>query len=153
MSEILRVISGSQKDVQPVFDTIFRHAVRLCDAIYGLVYQSDGEHVYLAAHHNFTPQQLGAWQQTFPRPISASGASMHAIRTGVVVRVADVETERDLPISEPRRAILRTQHAHTVLIVPMFRQNEVSGSIMLTHRAVCAFTHPHVELPKPFALQ
>src|SRR5439155_5796645 len=88
-SEILRVISSSPTDVQPVFDTIVRNAVRLCDAIYGTVSRSDGEHVYLAAHHSFTPQQLGEWQQTFPRPISASGASMHVIRTGVVVRVAD----------------------------------------------------------------
>jgi GAF domain-containing protein len=152
-SEILRVISGSPTDVQPVFDAIVRNAVRLCDAIYGLVYQSDGEHVYLAAHHNFTPQQVGEWQQTFPRPISASGASMHVIRTGVVVRVADVETERDLPISEPGRAMLRSQNAHSVLIVPMFRQNEVIGSIMLTHRDVGAFTDAHVELLKTFADQ
>ena len=152
-SEILRVISQSPTDVQPVFDTIVRNAVRLCDAIYGLVYRSDGEHVYLAAHHSFTPQQLGEWQQTFPRPISASGASMHVIRTRVVVRVADVETERDLPISEAGRAMLRSQNAHSVLIVPMFRQNEGIGSIMLTHRDVGAFTDAHFELLKTFADQ
>src|SRR5437870_5097340 len=152
-SEILRVISQSPTDVQPVFDTVVRNAVRLCDAIYGLVYRSDGEHVYLAAHHSFTPQQLGEWQQTFPRPISASGASMHVIRTRVVVRVADVETERDLPISEAGRAMLRSQNAHSVLIVPMFRQNEVIGSIMLTHRDVGAFTDAHFELLKTFADQ
>jgi len=126
-SDILRVISRSQTDVQPVFDTIVRNAVRLCDAIYGLVYRSDGEHVYLAAHHNFTPQQLGEWQQTFPRPINDSGASVHVIRTGVVLRVADVEIQRDSPISEKGRALLRSQNARSVLIVPMFRQNEVIG--------------------------
>src|SRR5207245_11316953 len=79
--------------------------------------------------------------------------SMHVIRTRVVVRVADVETERDLPISEAGRAMLRSQNAHSVLIVPMFRQNEVIGSIMLTHRDVGAFTDAHFELLKTFADQ
>jgi GAF domain-containing protein len=152
-SEILRVISQSPTDVQPVFDTIVRNAVQLCDAIYGLVYRSDGEHVYLAAEHNFTLQQLEEWQQTFPRPINDSGASLHVIRTGVVLRVADVETERDSSISETGRALLRSQNAHSVLIVPMFRQNEVIGSITLTHRDVGAFTDAHVDLLKTFADQ
>jgi two-component system, NtrC family, sensor kinase len=152
-SEILRVISGSPTDVQPVFDTIVRNAVRLCDAIYGLVYRSDGERVYLAAHHNFSPLQLEEWQQTFPRPLNDSGASVHVIRTGAVLRVADVETEHDSSISEAGRALLRSQNAHSVLIVPMFRQNEVIGSITLTHRAVGAFTDAHVELLKTFADQ
>ena len=152
-SEILRVISQSPTDVQPVFDAIVRNAVRLCDAMYGLVYRSDGEQVYLAAHHNFTPQQVGEWQQTFPRPINDSGASVHVIRTGVVLRVADVEIQRDSPISETGRALLRSQNARSVLIVPMFRQNEVIGSITLTHRDVGAFTDAHVELLKTFADQ
>jgi signal transduction histidine kinase len=152
-SEILRVISQSPTDVQPVFDTIVRNAVRLCDAIYGLVYRSAGEHVYLAAHHNFSPAQLEEWQQTFPRPLNDSGASVQVIRTGAVLRVADVETEHDSSISEAGRALLRSQNAHSVLIVPMFRQHKVIGSITLTHRAVGAFTNAHVELLKTFADQ
>src|SRR5262249_56804675 len=89
-SEILRVISSSPTDEKPVFDAIVRNAVRLCDAIYGLVYRSDGEQVYLAAHHNFAPQQLEEWQQTFPRPLTDRGASVHVIRTGTLLRLADV---------------------------------------------------------------
>ena len=78
---------------------------------------------------------------------------MHVIRTGLVVRVADVETERDSPISETGRVLLRSQSARSVLIVPMFRQNEVIGAITLTHRDVGAFTDSHVELLKTFADQ
>src|SRR5262249_53546787 len=152
-SEILRVISSSPTDEKPVFDAIVRNAVRLCDAIYGLVYRSDGEQVYLAAHHNFAPQQLEEWQQTFPRPLTDSGASVHVIRTGTVLRVADVETRHDSPISEAGRALLRSQNARSVLIVPMFQRSKVIGSITLTHRAVGAFTDAHVELLKTFADQ
>src|SRR5262249_37695538 len=51
--EILRVISQSPTEVQPVFDTIIRNAVRLCDAIYGRVFRREGDMLVLAAHANF----------------------------------------------------------------------------------------------------
>src|SRR5262249_29363218 len=53
-SEILRVISRSQTDVQPVFDTIVRSAVRLCDGLFSALYQFDGERLDLVAEHNYT---------------------------------------------------------------------------------------------------
>ncbi len=57
-SEILRVISSSPTDVQPVFDTIVRTAVRLCNGQQGTVWRFDGEPMYLAAHDNLTPENL-----------------------------------------------------------------------------------------------
>src|SRR5215831_14848995 len=51
-SEILRVISQSPTDVQPVFDAIARHGVALCDGVAGLVVRYDGEVMRLAAYHN-----------------------------------------------------------------------------------------------------
>src|SRR5262249_33716316 len=57
-SEILRVISRSQTDVQPVFDVIVASAVRLCEARYGAVFSFDGELVHLVAQHNFSQEGL-----------------------------------------------------------------------------------------------
>src|SRR5712691_3096131 len=51
-SEILRVISSSPGDIQPVFDAIAANAARLCDAVNGLVISFDGQLLHLAAHHN-----------------------------------------------------------------------------------------------------
>ena len=51
-SEILRVISSSPTDVQPVFDTIVRSAVRLCDGVIGAVNTFDGELIHSVALHN-----------------------------------------------------------------------------------------------------
>src|SRR5262249_21186114 len=65
-SEILRVISSSPTDVQPVFDAIVRSAVRLCDGLYGTAHGFDGEMVDLAAHYNCTPEVLKALRETFP---------------------------------------------------------------------------------------
>ena len=65
-SEILRVISRSPTDVQPVFDTIVRNAVRLCDGLFSSVYQFDGEMHYLVAQHNYTPEALAEVHRIFP---------------------------------------------------------------------------------------
>ena len=64
-SEILGVISGSPTDVQPVFDTIVRSAVRLCDARFALVFRLEGDIVNLVAHHNYSPGALEQFQRSF----------------------------------------------------------------------------------------
>src|SRR5262249_58303118 len=65
-SEILRVISESPIDVQPVFDAIVRSAVPLCNGMLGAVFRFDGELMHLAAPHNYTPQALQALQELLP---------------------------------------------------------------------------------------
>src|SRR5262245_61994002 len=67
-AEILRVISGSPTDVQPVFDTIVRCAVRLCDGLHGFVGRFDGELIHFAAQYNYTPEALQMAQRMYPRP-------------------------------------------------------------------------------------
>ena len=62
--EILRVISSSPTDIQPVFDTIVRSAVRLCDGLYGFVGRFDGEQIHIAAHYNYTPEALRVVQHS-----------------------------------------------------------------------------------------
>jgi CheY-like chemotaxis protein len=62
-SEILRVISQSQTNVQPVFDTIVANAVTLCGARMGAAYRFDGELLHLVAHHNYPPGVLEVLQQ------------------------------------------------------------------------------------------
>jgi hypothetical protein len=53
-SDVLRVIKGSPTDVQPVFDAIIGSAVRLCGALYGIMWRYDGETVHLGAGHNLS---------------------------------------------------------------------------------------------------
>jgi K+-sensing histidine kinase KdpD len=68
-SEILRVISTSPTDVQPVFDSIVRNAVRLCDALHGGVYRLDGRLLHAVANAGYTDEQLEHWRRQFPRPM------------------------------------------------------------------------------------
>src|ERR1700730_13188369 len=59
-TEILRVISSSPTDVQPVFDTVVRSAVRLCDGLIGALNTFDGELMQVGAVHNYTPEACAA---------------------------------------------------------------------------------------------
>ena len=59
-SEILKVISSSPTDTQPVFDAIIRNAVRLCGALHGAVWRYDGVLVDIVAHHNISPDEMEA---------------------------------------------------------------------------------------------
>ncbi len=67
-SEILRVISTSTADLQPVFDTILERAVRLCEAAYGYILRYDGKILTLAAHHNVDLEGFRALQAVWPMP-------------------------------------------------------------------------------------
>jgi hypothetical protein len=64
-SEVLRVISSSPGDLQPVFEAMLEKAVRICDAKFGNIYRWDGELLHLLAAHN-TPQQLAETRKRLP---------------------------------------------------------------------------------------
>src|SRR5882672_187590 len=153
-SEILRTISRSPTDVQPVFDTIVRNAVRLCGALQGGVYRFDGELVHSVAHDGYTPEQLQQWRATWPQPVTAPSFACQAIKTRSPVRIRDFETAPELALHSPETvANLRARGSRSVLAVPMFRQNEVIGAISLAHREVDTFSDAHLELLKTFADQ
>ena len=59
-AEILRIISSSPTDVQPVFDAIVRNFVLLCGTVFGTIYTFDGELVHFAGSYGFSPEQLQA---------------------------------------------------------------------------------------------
>ena len=153
-SEILQVISRSPTEVQPVFETIVRNAVRLCGAMHGGVYRFDGHLVHSVAHDGYTPEELELWQKTWPRPATAPSAACQAIRTKTLVRFADVETAHELSdLNSEVRALLRARGSRSIVSVPMRRQADVIGAISLAHEQVDGFSEAHVELLRTFADQ
>ena len=151
-SEILKVISQSPTDAQPVFETIVRSAVRLCGALHGGVYRFDGEFIHSLAHEGFTPEQLRQWRATFPRPVSDRSAGFSdAIRTGTVVRIPDVQA---IPGLSPEiLANLRARGTRSVVHVPMLRHGEAIGVISVAHRDLDAFSDAQIALLRTFADQ
>src|SRR5262249_39790313 len=109
-SEILRVISSSPTDLQPVFDAIVASSVRLCAAKFGVVFRFDGDVLSFVAHHNLDSAALKAYQSMWPRrpePYQLTGTTILERR---VLHVHDVE-------SEPRYtlAALAGRHPHPTL--------------------------------------
>src|SRR5262249_34837275 len=66
-AEILRVISSSPTDAQPVFDTIAESAVRLCEGFISGVYRFDGNLIHFVAHHNWADEGLALVHSVYPR--------------------------------------------------------------------------------------
>ncbi|MCX7179219.1 MAG: HAMP domain-containing protein, partial [Proteobacteria bacterium] len=82
-SEILRVISSSPSDVQPVFEIIAKSAVQLCAAQFCAVLRFDGELLHLVAHHGLSGEGLEAYREVFPTPLSSGTV---AVRLGLPSR-------------------------------------------------------------------
>jgi GAF domain-containing protein/HAMP domain-containing protein len=147
-SEILRVISQSPTDVQPVFDTIVRSAVRLCDGVHGTAHGFDGEVISLAAHYNCAPKVLQALQEAFPMRPDRRMMSGRAILTRAVVHVEDA-----LADPEYAREVGRAGGFRGVLAVPMLREGNPIGAIVVIRGRPGPFSTTHIELLKTFADQ
>jgi GAF domain-containing protein/CheY-like chemotaxis protein len=148
-AEILRVISGSPTDVQPVFDTIAQNARRLCDAGSAQVVTYDGELMRLQSLANTNPERTDALRRAFPRTPSQGSASGRAILTGQPVRIADLQEDRNYDVRVVQGAGLRS-----VLAVPMLRDGTPIGTINVHMWAMPRpFSDKQVALLQTFADQ
>ena len=149
-AEILRVIRSSPTDAQPVFDTIVRNVVRLCDGVHAAVFRFDGTLVHLAAHYNVTAAALVEFERVYPLPPSRESLSARAILDRQIVHVPDVEGDPDSVSS--LRLGLATGY-RSVLSVPMLRDGLPIGAISVGRPQVGPFSERHIALVGTFADQ
>jgi GAF domain-containing protein/CheY-like chemotaxis protein len=148
-SEILRVISSSPTDLQPVFDTIAEHAMRLCGALHGVVLRFDGELVHLVALANASPEAGDALQRLFPTPLGRHTAASRAILTGITIDIPDVQNDPDYAVTgAARRAGYRS-----IVSVPMLHNGRAIGTLNVHGAVVGQFSERQVQLLQTFADQ
>jgi GAF domain-containing protein len=148
-SEILKVISSSPTDVQPVFDAIAESAMRLCDASVGGVLTFDGELVHLAGMANIDPAGVGALREVFPMAPNRRSASARAILTREVVNIPDVWAERDYGVAQQAAAA----GFRSIVSVPMLREGRVLGAVTSGRATPGPFTDKQIALLQTFADQ
>jgi signal transduction histidine kinase len=150
--EILRVISAAQTDVQPVFDAIAASSVSLCSAVFSGVFLYDGEFVRLVGHHNWTPEALAEFEQSYPlRPARDATLVTWAILDAAVVHIPDIEAEPTVPEKSLRLA--RSRGYRSFLAVPMRRDGNPIGVIAVAKREAGPFSGKQVDILKTFADQ
>ena len=151
-NEILRVISSSPTNTQPVFDAIVGSAARLCEAEFSAVARFEDGLLHLAAISNMSPAETAAYQSLFPRPPHRGFIIGRALVDGRPVHVEDV---REDPDYDPHTLEV-LQHAapyRSYLGVPILRNGVPIGAIGCGRRDVRPFTPTQIELVKTFAEQ
>jgi signal transduction histidine kinase len=147
-AEILRVISGSPTDVQPVLDVVARNAARLCGARDASVFLREGDVVHAAASVGELAVALGPGNRY---PVNRQWVTGRAVVDGVPVQIEDLASAgEDFP--EGAAFASRTGH-RTTLAVPLLREGEAIGAITIRRGEVRPFTDAHVGLLQTFGAQ
>jgi two-component system, NtrC family, sensor kinase len=133
-AEILRVISRSRTDSQPVFDAIARNAVVLCGGIAAVVLRFDGEMLHVAAYHALSPEGVEKVEQAYPRRPGRDYPPGRALLDRSVVHVPDLQAATEFTASTARQ-----RGAGSFLAVPLLRDGEAIGVIGLARDAVGPF--------------
>src|SRR5215831_18184141 len=147
-SEVLDLISRTPTNVQPVFDAIIESAVRLCDSVFGVVWRYDGELLHYAASHNFTSEVLTEILKTFPKRPDRSIAAGRAILDGRIAHVSDM-----LADPEYGHELALAGNWRASVAVPMLKEGELVGAIVIYRREVGSFTEKQIALVQNFAAQ
>ena len=147
-AEILRVISSSPTDVQPVFEAIAQSAMRLCDGTMSVVSRYDGELIHLAAHAHVSAEGVELMRQRFPMKPIRDNLNGRVVLEGRVVHIPDVRAD-----AEFNQAISQALQSRSTLGVPMLLDGKVVGAIAVARPEVRPFSDAQIALLKTFADQ
>jgi two-component system, NtrC family, sensor kinase len=152
-SEVLGVISSSPGDLEPVFETMLKNAVRLCDAKFGNIYRHDGDELRVVASHG-TPIAFLAARQGSAIAVLGTSITARMARTKAVIHVRDLATEQAYTDRNPTTvAAVELGGVRTYLTVPMLKDDELIGGFALSRQEVRPFTDKQVALVTNFVNQ
>jgi GAF domain-containing protein len=154
-ADVLRVISSSPGELEPVFQAMLENATRICEAEFGVLFRYDGEAFHPAAFNHASSAYTEVRRQPIVvRDLHSDAPLARMIGTKQPIHVADLREaqcyiERDPVIT----ALVEVGGGRTIVAVPMLKENELVGAINIYRREVRPFTDKQITLVQNFAAQ
>jgi GAF domain-containing protein len=136
-ADVLKVISSSPGELEPVFQAMLANATRICEAKFGTLWLCEGDAFRAVALHNAPSAYAKARRRELllrPPPDTALG---RVASTKEVVQIDDIRAQTYDP---EWRAAIELGNYRTVVCVPMLKDNELIGAISIFHQEVRRFT-------------
>src|SRR6202158_5017769 len=154
-ADVLKVISSSPGELEPVFLAMLENATRLCEASYGAMWLCEGDGFRSAALYGALP---AAWQQQWRTKASfrvhPDAPAFRAIKTRKPVHVVDLSQTAAYREGEPLVVSgVDVAGIRTMLALPMFKDDEAIGAISIFRMEVRPFSDKQIELVSNFAAQ
>src|SRR5262249_22556446 len=147
--EILRVISSSPTDVQPVFDTIVRSAARLCEGDFAFLFRYDGQLLHMMAAQGLAPDVYEAVRAAWPLSPSPGSGAGRCVLGRTVAHIPDIHDDPEYSLGDV--ADIATFRA--LVAVPMLRDGTPIGTLTVNRVRVGPYSDRQIELLKTFAEQ
>src|SRR5262245_47340523 len=146
-ADVLKVISSSPGALTPVFDAMLQNAVSICEAKFGVMFRFDGDVAYVVAMLNLPPA-LDEYLRQRGRRQPTPGSDLDKISKlkQVIHTVDSLETPNPIPPA-------RLAGARTCITVPMVKETELVGAIVIYRQEVQPFSDKQIELLENFAAQ
>src|SRR5215475_1641518 len=153
-AEVLRVISSSAGLLEPIFQAMLENAVRICGANFGVLFLREGDAFRRMAMHNPPPAFVEEHRRApVVRPSAASGLG-RVIATKQVVHIADLRADRAYRDGVPNTVrLVEAAGARSYLGVPMLKDDELIGTIIIYRQQIRPFTDKQIALVQNFAAQ
>jgi two-component system NtrC family sensor kinase len=148
-SDVLKVISHSAFDLEPVLERLLRTAALLCDADLGSIAIREGDTYRMAANYSPVTPEYDAYFRNRQMPADRGSVTGRTVLEGRIIHVVDVMSDPEFALTE----VVKHGGARTVLGVPLLREGVVAGVIILGRKPVQPFTDRQIELVSTFADQ
>ena len=143
-SEVLGVISSSPGELDPVFSAMLEKAVRICGANIGMLFLSEGDAFRVVAMHGVPPAYAAARRH---EPVVRGGPGLgRVLATKQPLQIDDVQAESAYRIDPQRADFLNLSGVRTAVFVPMLKDGELVGAILIFRQELRAFTDKQVAL-------
>jgi two-component system, NtrC family, sensor kinase len=152
--EVLKIISASPSNLKSVFEAMLANALRICEAKFGHVLHYDGGRFHATYLHDVPQAYRTFWEQHGPISPSPNTGLGWLARTKQVAHIPDLKADPAYAERQPLRVVTVEQAgARTFLAVPMLKENELVGAIVIYRLEVRPFAEKQIDLVRNFADQ